>query len=135
MAAGLEKRALQIVVAVLCAVPLLAGGGGVLIGPEFVGPAAERGTDLDSQFRYLSGLLLGLGFVFLSTVPGIERKGRRFRLAAAVVLVGGLARLWSLLVAGLPLPPHLAALVVELGVVPLLALWQGRVARQAGRRV
>ncbi len=122
-----RRRPLQVVVAALCLVPLGAGGAGVLLGPALVG--APGPVDLDSHFRYLSGIFLGVGLTFLSTVPAIERRTARFRLAAALVVCGGLGRLLSLGVAGAPTGPHLVGLGLELVVVPLLVVWQGAVAR------
>lgn len=123
-----SRRLLQATVAVLGLVPVGAGAAGVLLGPGFVG-AAGAGTDLDSHFRYLSGVFLALGLVFWSTVPAIERRTARFRLASLLVIAGGLARLLSLLAVGAPTAPHLAGLGLELVVVPLLAVWQAAVAR------
>ncbi|WP_404325468.1 DUF4345 family protein [Aerophototrophica crusticola] len=48
------------------------------------------------------------------------------------MVLGGLGRLLSLLFHGAPTLPHLVGLGLELGVVPLLCLWQGRVARLTG---
>ncbi len=45
--------------------------------------------DLDSHFRYLSGLLLAIGIGFASTVPRIEAQGGRFWLLTGIVMVGG----------------------------------------------
>jgi hypothetical protein len=122
-----RRRPLQLVVAALCLVPLGAGSAGVLLGPAFVG--APGPVDLDSHFRYLSGIFLGVGLAFLSTVPAIERRTARFRLAAALVVCGGLGRLLSLGAVGVPSAPHLVGLGLELVVVPLLVVWQGAVAR------
>jgi hypothetical protein len=124
-----ERRLLQATVAILCVVPLAAGGAGVLFGPGMIASVAGAPVALDSHFRYLSGLLLGLGLVFLSCVPSIERKTARFRLAAVPVVCGGLARAASLAVMGVPTPWHLVGLAIELGAVPLLLLWQARHAR------
>jgi hypothetical protein len=114
----------------LSMVPIGAGAAGVLLGPALVGgePAAG-GVDLDSHFRYLSGLLLAIGLLFAASVPHIERHTAWFRLGAVIVFCGGLARLLSLLQSGTPSPPHLVAIVLELVAVPLLALWQSAVAR------
>lgn len=131
-----SKRLLQATVALLSLIPLSAGAAGVLFGPAAFAEAALGAwpADLDSHFRYLSGIFLGLGAVFASTVPGIERKTALFRLAAALVVAGGLARLLSLLLAGAPSAGHLAGLGMELVAVPLLTLWQARVAaRWPGR--
>ncbi|HYE49330.1 MAG TPA: DUF4345 domain-containing protein [Azospirillaceae bacterium] len=127
----LERRALQAAVAVACLVPLSAGLAGVLEGPGMIPGMEGWPADMGSHFRYLSGLLLGLGLVFLSAVPDIGRRTARFQAAGAVVVTGGLARAGAALSEGLPGWPHAAALVMELGVVPALMLWQRRVARRA----
>ena len=85
--------------------------------------------ELDSHFRYLSGLFLVMGIGFATCVPGIAAKGPRFRALGAMVIVGGLARAWSWWSVGAPPFGHRFGLVMELGVVPLLLLWQARVAR------
>jgi hypothetical protein len=126
------KRALQAAVALSGMVPVSAGLAGMVLGSSFVGDASG-GADLDSHFRYLSGLLLGIGLAFWSTIPGIERKGPLFALLTAFVVLGGLGRLASILVYDLPEDPMLAALVMELAVTPALCLWQARVARAAGQ--
>ena len=125
-----ERRALQGAVAVACVIPLAVGAIGVVQGPHFLARPPVVPTDLDSHFRYLSGVFLAIGIAFATCVPGIERKGARFRLLAALIVCGGLARLVSLAVAGTPSLGHLLGLAMELGVVPLLTLWQVRVAQR-----
>jgi len=125
-----ERRALQLVVAVASLVPIAAGAAGIVLGPVMV-DAGNVPTSADSHYRYLSGLLLGLGLAFASTIPRIEARTGRFRLLAAIVVVGGLGRLWALAAQGAPNRQMLAALVMELGVTPALALWQARVAGSA----
>jgi Domain of unknown function (DUF4345) len=122
-----ERRALQIVVAVASLIPISAGAAGVLFGPAMVAIDGAP-TSADSHFRYLSGLLLGIGIGFATTIPRIESHTARFRTLATIVVIGGLARLLSLWTRGVPDKPMLAALVMELGVTPGLALWQARVA-------
>ena len=126
------KRVLQAVVALACLLPLLVGGAGVLFGPAAFGHPADVPRDLDSHFRYLSGIFLALGVVFISTVPAIERRSGRFRLAGALVVCGGLARALSMAVHGVPSLPHLAGLGMELGVMPALLIWQWSVASRSG---
>jgi hypothetical protein len=126
---GMERRVLQIIVAVCCLVPIGAGGAGMLLGPRMVGVAANGASDLDSHYRYLSGLLLAIGVGYVSTIPHIETDGGRFRLLTCIVVVGGVGRLLALLSIGRPSPIMMAALVMELVVTPGLALWQRRVAR------
>lgn len=129
MTGAAERRLLQAAVALACLVPFSASVAGIVGGAGWLakGPVA---TDLDSHFRYLSGIFLMLGIAFASCIPAIERKGALFRLLGAMVIAGGLARLLSLQQLGVPGAGMRFGLVMELGVVPLLMLWQGRVARR-----
>jgi hypothetical protein len=127
----LSRRSLQAAVAVLSLIPIGAGAAGVLLGQAMVDTASAVPVDLDSHFRYLSGIFLALGVVFVSTVPAIERRSGRFRLAGALVVCGGLARALSMAVDGVPSLPHLAGLGMELGVMPALLIWQWSVARRS----
>ena len=129
-----ERRFLQLAVALACVVPLAAGAVGMMHGPEMLrGVGDGSPADLDSHFRYLSGLLFAVGIGFASCVPAIEARTSRFRLLALLVLIGGLGRLHSLISVGAPGSGHLFGLAMELGAVPLLVLWQARVARRARR--
>lgn len=125
-----ERRALQIAVALGSLVPISAGAAGILLGPRLVDAAASGLIDLDSHFRYLSGLLLAIGIGYVSTIPRIETHGRRFWLLTGIVVVGGLGRLMSLWAIGVPSVPMVAALGMELVITPGLAVWRWRVGRQ-----
>ena len=131
MTAEAERRLLQAATALACLVPLSMGALSVLESAAVLkGVTPPLPIDLDSHFRYLSGLLLGIGLVFLAAIPQIEKMGAVFRTLGAVILVGGLARLASLLESGVPSAGHQFGLVMELLVVPLIVLWQARVARR-----
>ena len=119
LAAGLERAAPDLIKPNS---EELAGLAGVTLGPEFLRVPIAPTVDLDSHFRYLSGIFLGVGLIFYATIPAIERKTTLFRVAAALVALGGLARLVSLLSVGAPSVGHLVGLGLELVVVPLLAL-------------
>jgi hypothetical protein len=112
-------------------VPVVAGLAGVLLGPGMVHEPGAASVAMDSHFRYLSGLLLGIGLGFWSTIPAIEAKTARFRLLTAIVFLGGLGRLYALFAVGVPDRAMLFGLTMELIVTPLLALWQTAVARRA----
>jgi hypothetical protein len=127
-----ERRLLQAAVAIACLVPLTAGGAGVVEGPAMLRGVDAAPVDLDSHFRYLSGILLGIGIGFACCIPSIERRTLPFRTLGGLAVVGGFARLLSAVEAGTPGAGHVFGLVMELGTVPLLMLWQGRVARRCG---
>ncbi|HEX4736991.1 MAG TPA: DUF4345 domain-containing protein [Allosphingosinicella sp.] len=119
--------------AVGCLVPLAAGTAGIMEGATLLkGVHAPVPTDLNSHFRYLSGLLLGVGIGFAACIPKIERRGPLVRTLGLIVIVGGLARLFGLLRDGPPSGAHLGALAMELVATPVLLLWQARVARLYG---
>ncbi len=123
----MERRALQIFFTFIACVPVLAGAAGVVFGPALNG-VGEAGPAAESHFRYLSGLLLGIGLAYWSCVPEIETKSAPLTLLTAIVFIGGLGRAYGWLVAGPPTPAHQAALVIELAIAPAMWLWQRRVA-------
>ena len=132
MTPAAERRLLQAAVALGCLSPLWFGARGVLEGPAMlvgVDPG-EAPPDLLSHYRFLSGLFLGLGLVLLSCLPRIEAQTVRFRWACTAIIVGGLARALGLVMGDGPTLDHKLALAAELGIVPLLLLWQARVARR-----
>lgn len=129
----LERRLLQIAVALGSLVPIGEGVAGMILGTSMVGDIAAP-QDMTSHFRYLSGLLAMIGLIFLCSVPRIETHGARFRLLGAIVVMGGLGRALGWIEAGPPGGTHRAALIMELVVVPLLMLWQARIARATRRK-
>jgi hypothetical protein len=132
MNATTERRLLQAAILAASLVPIAAGTTGILEGPAMLrGVDGPQPTDLDSHYRYLSGLLLGIGVGFIACVPRIESRGAVFRALGLAVVIGGGARLLSLLEYGAPGPGHLFGLIMELGAVPLLLIWQRGVEKRA----
>ena len=123
-----ERRLLQQSVAIVATIPVAAGLYGVLFGQALTGDAVS--ISAESHFRYLSGLLLGIGLCFWSTLPSIEIHTGRVRLLTLLVVIGGLSRLIGLALTGLPSLFMLGGLIVELIVAPVLCLWQTRVANR-----
>jgi hypothetical protein len=123
-----ERKLLQQSVAIVATIPVAAGLYGVLFGQALTGDAVS--ISAESHFRFLSGLLLGIGLCFWSTLPAIENKTGRFRLLTLLVVIGGLGRLIGLGLTGLPSLFMLGGLAVELVVAPVLCLWQTRVANR-----
>ncbi|MBX9931148.1 MAG: DUF4345 domain-containing protein [Methylobacterium sp.] len=126
-----ERRYLQRAVAVTALIPVIGGAYGVLFGIDGIWRSGFADISADSHFRYLSGLLMGIGILFWTCVPGIETKTDLFRFLTLVVVLGGLSRLLGLYLTGVPSLVMMGALGVELVLTPLLCLWQARVARRA----
>jgi hypothetical protein len=123
----LERRALQIAVALAGLVPMTAGALG-LLAPGLLGLYGDRVAT--AHFAYLSGMLLAVGMAYWWLIPDIERRGGSFTLLTAIVFVGGLARL-SMAVRLASLQPGIGLpLLMELSVAPLLWAWQQRVAHK-----
>ena len=70
--------------------------------------------------------------MFWSAIPAIERRTEIVRTLTLFVVLGGLARLAGIFVVGMPDDGMMFGLFMELVVTPLIALWQGRVARRMG---
>lgn len=123
-----ERKLLQQSVAIVATLPVATGLYGVLFGQALTGDAVS--ISAESHFRFMSGLLLGIGLCFWSTLPKIEEKTGRFRLLTLLVVIGGLSRLIGLALTGLPSLFMIGGLIIELIVAPVLCLWQTRVANR-----
>ena len=110
--------------AVFCGacIPIIAGAWGIACSISWLGGIAD-GNALDSHFRYLSGLLLGLGLAFWGCIPKLDERTSHFPILVCIVVVGGLARLWSAIESGMPTPQMQFGLGMELIITPSLGLW------------
>jgi hypothetical protein len=127
MSYAVERRLLQIAVALAGAFPVVAGFFGLIGGLGLQGPA-------DSHFRFLSGLQLGVGAAFWATIPKIETRTDLYRVLTLIVAVGGLARLGAALASRADAGVWVA-IVLELGFTPLTALWRERIERMDASRL
>jgi len=127
------RRALQVFIGVAGCLPVFAGAAGIVSGPRFLGGNPPWPVDLDSHLRFLSGVFLIVGLAWWSCIPAIETRGERLRLLALMTVAGGVARLLSLGLSGAPSAGHLVGLGMELVAVPLVVLWQARIARTVWR--
>lgn len=122
-----ERRIFQAIVVIASIVPISAGAAGVLTGPRMLHGVEFAGPDLESHFRYLSGLLLGIGLGFVACVADLKRRAGLYRALSFIVIIGGLGRLIGAMQRGLPTGGNLFAFVMELVVVPVLLLWLERI--------
>ena len=125
----MERRLLQIAVLVAALGPIWVGVGGVLWGAAAAG--GYLAGPADSQFRYLSGLLIGVGAAYAVLAPRIEREGARLFMLTLIMVLAGFCRASAMLTAARPGEGVSVALVAELVVAPALYLWQTRLARRA----
>ncbi|HWJ37196.1 MAG TPA: DUF4345 domain-containing protein [Sphingomicrobium sp.] len=126
-----ERRLFQAIVLFASIVPVAAGAAGVLIGPTMLHGVAVAGPDLESHFRYLSGLLLGIGLCFAACVADLDRRAGLHRALSFIVILGGLGRILNAVERGAPTGANRLAFLMELIVVPSLLLWLGRIEKRA----
>jgi hypothetical protein len=127
----MERRLLQIAVAVAGLIGVVLGLTGVLFGTMHADLSAD--VVLDSYVRFGKGVLLAIGLIYWSSIPQIERHGERIALISLVLVFGSLSRLLSLAGHGVPTLGIIGNLIAGLLLVPLLWLWQRHVARVALR--
>ncbi len=125
MVSASERRLFTICLCAAACVPVTAGMWGVLSG------FGAAGLFADSQYRYLSAILFGMGVAFWIMAPRAETYRWPFRMLCALVVLGGLARAATGLAGGVHKEAALA-LVMELGVTPALYFWRERLDRRCG---
>jgi Domain of unknown function (DUF4345) len=125
------KRALQIVTGVLGLVPIVTG----LIGmsgtsdPIYAAAGLAPLPLLDSNLRFFAGVWFGLGLAILWLVPKIDTQTVLFRAVWVMIFCGGVGRLISLILVGVPPAPFVGFIILEIVGAPFFIWWQARIAK------
>ncbi|NLS74626.1 DUF4345 domain-containing protein [Bradyrhizobium brasilense] len=129
------RRPLQIATALLALVPILTGIITMLgvSDPLYASAGVPALPVLDSNLRFFGGVWLGLGLALLWLVPRIESESVLFRVVWGGIFLGGIGRLLSMLMVGLPPLPFVGFTALEVVGAPLFVYWQHLVAK-AGRK-
>ncbi|MGF6425310.1 MULTISPECIES: DUF4345 domain-containing protein [Bradyrhizobium] len=129
------RRPLQIATALLALVPILTGIITMLgvSDPLYASSGVPALPVLDSNLRFFGGVWFGLGLALLWLVPRIESEGVLFRVVWGGIFLGGIGRLLSTVMVGLPPLPFVGFTALEVIGAPLFVYWQHRVAT-AGRK-
>ncbi|MEN9518512.1 MAG: hypothetical protein RLZZ381_1100 [Cyanobacteriota bacterium] len=132
----MNKRVLQTVLAILGLIPILTGGLDFFLGARslhVVGSLmpldAVNDVVLDSQIRFLAAIWLGVGIILYWVIPSIDRQTTLFRLLMGGIFLGGIGRMSSAILVGIPPVQFLAVIVLELVGVPILILWQSTLSK------
>lgn len=126
-----SRRALQITLGAMTAIPFASGLAAIIGGPESLPGAGEVGATVDSEYRFINTYWLAIAPIGWACLPKVEERTAIVQGVLGIAFAGGLARLLSLRAKGRPHPMLLGALGLELGVVPALMVWQAAVARAA----
>lgn len=129
----MSRRALQVTTALLGAVPVITGVVGMMgLGdPLYAGLNLPQDATLDSNMRFFGGVWLGLGLCVWWLAPRVATQTVLFRAAWLMIALGGVGRLLSMAVVGLPLTPFIGFAALEIVGAPLFIWWQHRVAQDA----
>lgn len=82
---------------------------------------------LDSNYRYYSGIWIGVGVVMLGIIPTIERQRATLGSLSLLIFLGGIGRLVSILLFAIPESQFLFFTALEL-LFPLILVWQSSIA-------
>ena len=120
---------------VLGVVPVLTGVLTMLgLGdPIYASAGLQPHALLDSNLRFFGGLWLVLGLAVFWLVPRIEQETALFRVLWLMIFMGGIGRLLSMLIAGLPPIPFMGFTALEIVGAPLFIGWQARLVAPNGK--
>ncbi|MFD5599867.1 DUF4345 domain-containing protein [Leucobacter sp. NPDC058333] len=115
------------VLAILGIVPVASGLSGIILGPAGAPGGEPTTASVDSEYRFTNVFWFAAGIaLWWSLFQPVERR-KVTRAMLLIAAIGGIARLLSVLVSGWPHPVFIAALVLELLVVPLVIWWHAHV--------
>ena len=120
--------AFRIVSFLIGLIPLWFGVNGLLFGAAELMGGDVITSAMDNQYRYLSGVYIGVALMIFYSAGEIRKRAMLFRFAMLFFFIGGCARVISYLTVGPPPTEQFAAMFVEI-LSPLLLLWQTRVLR------
>lgn len=125
----INKRALQITLYALAAIPVFTGIITLLgiYDPIYKGAGIPDNALLDSNLRFFGGIWLVLGMALYLQIPKIEENTYVFRLLWIMIFVGGVGRLISMFSLGMPPWPFIGFTVLEIVGAPLMIMWQNKI--------
>jgi hypothetical protein len=127
----MERRALQIVTAILGLVPVATGliGMSGISDPIYASMGLPANPLFDSNLRFFAGVWLASGLAIFWLVPKIEQHTLLFRVIWGMIFVGGIGRILSMVFVGLPPAPFIGFTILEIVGAPIFVIWQTRIAR------
>lgn len=133
----IERKVFQLLILILAIICFVPGGASAFGGLN--GSAALGGGDLifgaesvlrgfaDNQYRFGFGVFFAQGLALLFFLSNISEHKNIFRFVALALFIGGLARISNILEFGLVDEQIVPPTVIEVAIIPLLALWHKRI--------
>ena len=85
---------------------------------------------LDSELRFLGGVWLGLGITVLTTVNSFEKHFALYRILWGMIFLGGVGRLISMFIIGLPPVPFVGFTALEIIGAPIFVYWHSQLVKE-----
>src|ERR1700686_1750411 len=106
----MSKLTLQVVMGLLGIIPVATGLLGLtgVADPFYAAVGVPPIVLLDTNLRFYSGVWLGLGLALYWLIPTIERQTVLFRVIWAMIFLGGIGRLLSMMLLAWPPVPFVA---------------------------
>lgn len=98
--------------------------------PLFADLNLPRSALLDSDLRFLGGVWLVVGVTVLVTIRSLEKHFALYKVLWAMIFVGGIGRLLSMFIIGLPPAPFIGFTILEIVGAPIFLYWHYHVAKQ-----
>lgn len=125
----MSRKILQILMTVLGLVPTITGAL-TMMGindPLFADLHLPHSALLDSDLRFLGGVWLGLGITVLINIRQIEKHFELYRILWGMIFLGGIGRLLSMIIIGLPPIPFIGFTVLEIVGAPIFVYWHKKI--------
>ena len=123
------KRTLQVAMLITATIPLILGVANFFLGAAQFVPDEEITPNLDNHLRFSAVWFTVVFFLTVWCVRNLEIAGPVMRTMFIVMAFGGLARLFSILFVGMPDPPMIVGMIIEIAVlafIPWHSLWLKR---------
>lgn len=83
---------------------------------------------LDSNLRFFGGVWFTIGAAIFATLNHLEERNPLLQWLLGAVFMGGIGRLISMVALAIPPIPFVAFTILEIVIIPLIMLWQRRLA-------
>lgn len=132
----MSKKTLQVMTGVLGAIPTITGVIAMMGVSDPIYAVAELPLFpmLDSNLRFFGGVWLALGLAIFWMVPRIDEQTVLFRVIWGAIFVGGIGRLISMFVVGMPPVPFVLFTLLEIVGAPAFVYWQSVIAQASKPR-
>jgi len=128
----MSRKLLQILLTILGLVPTITGTL-TMMGindPLFAQLHLPHSALLDSDLRFLGGVWLGLGITVLATVRDLEKHYPLYRILWSMIFLGGIGRVLSMLIIGMPPIPFIGFTVLEIIGAPVFLYWHRQISNK-----